>query len=197
MTEYFDSMRMTGQRVRVRRSARRPRVALRNMSHPRMVRWRGNFAACREWRVVDFCGRGAVRGEGIGTRGSGWGGRGRGREREGFWGRGVGFITRPRCATGNGQEAQTPGRGENDENGGFEPRLECKLGLLGWIFRRKLCTNFEGEKIDDIEGTVQKYVAPAGGARSGLGGAEIRIATRASVRRPIANGAHRSERRGF
>ena len=56
--------------------------------------------------VVDFCGRGAVRGEGIGTRGSGWGGRGRGRERGGFWGRGVGFITRPRCATGNGQEAQ-------------------------------------------------------------------------------------------
>ena len=40
-----------------------------------------------------------------------------------------------------------------------------------------MCTNFEGEKIDDIEGTVQKYVAPAGGARSGLGGAEIRIGT--------------------
>ena len=42
--------------------------------------------------VVDFCGRGAVRGEGIGTRGSGWGGKGRGRERDGFSGRGVGFI---------------------------------------------------------------------------------------------------------
>ena len=58
--------------------------------------------------MVDFCGRGAVRGEGIGTRGSGRGGRGRGREREGFWGRGVGFITRPRCATGNGQKMQWP-----------------------------------------------------------------------------------------
>ena len=41
--------------------------------------------------VVDFCGRGAVRDEGIGRRGSGQGGKGRGREREGFWGRGVGF----------------------------------------------------------------------------------------------------------
>ena len=63
--------------------------------------------------VVDFRVRGAGRTAGIGTRGSGRGGRGRGRERDGFWGRGVGFIrNRPRCATGNGQEAQTPGRGE-------------------------------------------------------------------------------------
>ena len=44
---------------------------------------------------------------------------------------------------------------------------------------------------------MQKYVAPADGARSGLGSAEIRIATLGSVRRPIASEAHRSERRGF
>ena len=44
---------------------------------------------------------------------------------------------------------------------------------------------------------MQKYVAPADGARSGLGGAEIRIGTPGSVRRPGASGAHRSERRGF
>ena len=80
--------------------------------------------------VVDFCGRGAVRDEGIGRRGSGLGGKGRGREREGFWGRGVGFITRPRCATGNGQEAQTPGRGESDETD--------RIGNGATICRRKL-----------------------------------------------------------
>ena len=39
--------------------------------------------------VVDFCGRGAVRDEGIGRRGSGQGGKERGRERAGFRGRGV------------------------------------------------------------------------------------------------------------
>ena len=39
-----------------------------------------------------------------------------------------------------------------------------------------------------MEGTVQNCVAPADGARSGLGGAEIRIATRGSVRRPGASG---------
>ena len=44
---------------------------------------------------------------------------------------------------------------------------------------------------------MQNYVAPADGARSGLGGAEIRIGTPGSVRRPGASGAHRSERRGF
>ena len=51
--------------------------------------------------------------------------------------------------------------------------------------------------MDDIEGTVRNYVAPADGARSDLGGAEIRIGTRGSVRRHGASGAHRSERRGF
>ena len=44
---------------------------------------------------------------------------------------------------------------------------------------------------------MQRYVAPADGAQSGLGSAKIRIATLGSVRRPIASEAHRSERRGF
>ena len=44
--------------------------------------------------VVDFCGRGAVRDEEIGRRGSGRGGKGRGRERQGFWGRVIDFLTK-------------------------------------------------------------------------------------------------------
>ena len=59
-------------------------------------------------------------------------------------------------------------------------------------FSTKIVNEFWTGKIDDIGGTVQNYVAPADGARSGLGGAEIRIATPGSVRRPGASGVHRS-----
>ena len=45
--------------------------------------------------VVDFCGRGAVRDEGIGRPGGGQAGKGRGEGKGGFWGTGVVFIIDP------------------------------------------------------------------------------------------------------
>ena len=43
------------------------------------VRWRGNFAACREWRVVDFCGQERCGARGLAHREAG------GEEEGGDW----------------------------------------------------------------------------------------------------------------
>ena len=45
------------------------------------MRWRGNFAACREWRVVDFCGQERCGARGLAHREAGGeekGGEGKG-----------------------------------------------------------------------------------------------------------------------
>ena len=69
------------------------------------MRW--NFALSR-WGmgVVDFCGCGGRPGEGLGTRGRAREAEGERRRNPWFWSLVLGIITRPRSATGNGQEAQ-------------------------------------------------------------------------------------------
>ena len=78
----------------------------------------------------------------------------------------------------------------------FWPRLRG-IRRAACVFWTKNASSFWTGKNADLEGAVQNHVTPADGAKRGLRRAEIRIRTRARVRRPGASRAHGSARRGF
>ena len=72
------------------------------------MRWRGNFAACREWRVVDFCGQERCGARGLAHREAG--GEEKGGEGKGgvFGGGGLGLLLDPAARRATARKCSGP-----------------------------------------------------------------------------------------